>query len=95
MFVHLIQYNCWLYFILGILSYVSSMYGLFFHCILIKLKFVLIFFVNDIYMVTEICLCTLYGMLPGCAKYWESYHAYFLDMICFSIFAILVDLHSQ
>ena len=44
MFAHLVQYNCWLYFILGVCSYVSHMYGLFFHCIFVKFTLVLICF---------------------------------------------------
>ena len=35
-------------------------------------------FVNVIYMVTVICLCTSYNPLLGCATSWESCHAYFL-----------------
>ena len=42
MFVHVIQSNCWLYFILVILKYVFPMYGLFFHFIVIKFTFSLI-----------------------------------------------------
>ena len=40
MFVYVIQYNCWLYFILGILSYIYPMYGLFFHCIVVTFTIV-------------------------------------------------------
>ena len=46
-------------------------------------------------MVTTICLCTSYNILLGCATYWESCHAYFLYIICYSIVVILIDLHSQ
>ena len=42
MFVNLIQYNCCSYLILVTFSYVSPMYGLFFHFIFIKFTFVLI-----------------------------------------------------
>ena len=42
MFVNLVQYNCCSYFILVTFSYVSPMYGLFFHFIFIKFTFVLI-----------------------------------------------------
>ena len=52
-------------------------------------------FVNVIFMVTEICLCTSYKPLLGCAKSWESCCAYFLCMIFYSIVVILVDLNSQ
>ena len=50
---------------------------------------------NVIYMVTAVCLCTSYDLLLCCATSWESYHAYLLYIICYAIFAILVDLHSQ
>ena len=46
-------------------------------------------------MVTEICLCTSYDPLLGCAISWESCHAYFLYIICHSIAFILIDRHSQ
>ena len=39
-------------------------------------------FVNYIYMVNVICLCTSYDLLLGCATYWESCHAYLLYIIC-------------
>ena len=42
MFVYVIQSSCWLWFILGILSYISPMYGLFSHCIVFTFTFVLI-----------------------------------------------------
>ena len=42
MFVYVIQSNCWLYLILVILSYISPMYGLFFHFIFITFAFLLI-----------------------------------------------------
>ena len=42
MFVNIIQFNCWLYFILGIFSDISPMYGLLFHCIVVKFITVLI-----------------------------------------------------
>ena len=51
--------------------------------------------VNVIPMVTVICLCTSYDPLLGYAISWESYHAYFLYIICHSIVAIHVDLHSE
>ena len=51
--------------------------------------------VKVIYIVTEICLCTSYNPLPGGVTYWESFHAYFLYILCHSIVVILVDLHSQ
>ena len=41
------------------------------------------------------CLCTSYNLLLGCATYWEYCYAYFLYIICYAIFAILVELHSQ
>ena len=43
MFVYIIQYTCWLYLILGILSYIYPIYGLLFHCIVLTFAFVLIF----------------------------------------------------
>ena len=52
-------------------------------------------FVNVISMVTTICLCTSYVPLLGCATSWESWHAYFLYIICYPIVVILVELHSQ
>ena len=42
MFVYVIQPNYWLYFILVIVSYLSLMYGLFFHCIVVTFTFALI-----------------------------------------------------
>ena len=42
MFVCVIQYNVWLYFILGIFSCISSIYGLLFHGIVVTFTFLLI-----------------------------------------------------
>ena len=42
MFVYVIWSNCWLYFILGVLFYIATMYDLFFHCIIVTIKIVLI-----------------------------------------------------
>ena len=52
-------------------------------------------FVNVIYMVTAICLCSSYDMLLDCAIYWEYRRSYFLYIICYAIFSNLVDLNSQ
>ena len=52
-------------------------------------------FVNVIYMVNVIFLCTSYNLILGCATSWEFCHAYFLYIICYTIFAILVELNSQ
>ena len=46
-------------------------------------------------MFTEIGWCTSYDLLLGCNKSWESCHAYFLYIICYTIVAILADLHSK
>ena len=53
------------------------------------------FFVNVIYMDTLIYVCTSYDLLLCCSTYWEYFHSYCLYMICYAIFDILVDLHSQ
>ena len=42
MFVYIIQYTNWLYFILGILFYISSVYGLFYQYTVVKFEFILI-----------------------------------------------------
>ena len=42
LFVYVIQSKCWLYFILGILSYISTMHGSFHHCIILTYEFTLI-----------------------------------------------------
>ena len=52
MLMYFAQYNYWLYFILGILSYISHMYGLVYHCIVVTFTIVLI------------CLWMLYICLP-------------------------------
>ena len=70
MFVHLIQYNCWLYFILGILSHVSTMYGLFFNCIFVKFTFVLIcLWMLYIWLLWYVCvlhtICSLVALHLG------------------------------
>ena len=52
-------------------------------------------YVNVIYMVTAICLCTSYNLLLGCAISWKYCHAYLLYIICYEFFTILVNLHSQ
>ena len=52
-------------------------------------------FVNIRSMDTAICFCTSYDLLLGCDKSWEYCHVYFLYIICCSIVAILVGLHSQ
>ena len=52
-------------------------------------------FVNVILIVTAIFLCNSYDLILGCATYRESCHAYFLYIICCSIVAILIDLHSK
>ena len=43
MFVYFILYSCCLYFILVILSYISPMYGLLFHCIVVTPTILLIY----------------------------------------------------
>ena len=48
MYAFVIQSNCLLYLTLGILYYISPMYGLFFHFIVVKFLFLFI------------CLCILY-----------------------------------
>ena len=53
------------------------------------------FFVNFISMVTAICLCTSYYLLHGCTTYRESCHEFLLFIVCYAIFAILVELNSQ
>ena len=52
-------------------------------------------FVNFISMVTAICLCNSYILILGCGTCWESYHAFFLYIIFYSIVVILVELHSK
>ena len=52
MFVYVILSNCWLYFILCILYYISPMYGLLFHCIVVKFVFALI-------CLWMLCLCLI------------------------------------
>ena len=42
MFVSIIKYNFWLYFILGILSYIFTIYGLFFQFIVVTFTILLI-----------------------------------------------------
>ena len=46
-------------------------------------------------MINLICWCNSYDMILGCVPYWETYHTYLLYIICCSIVAILVHLHSQ
>ena len=57
-FVNFIPYNCRLYFILGIFSYISPIYGLFSHCIVVTFIFVLIFF-----WMLYLCLMQYAGVL--------------------------------
>ena len=52
-------------------------------------------FVNIIPMVTAIRLCTSYNLLLGGSTSWASCNTYSLYIIGYSIFVILVDLHSQ
>ena len=93
MFVYVIQYNCWLCFILGISPYISAwviipIYRCYIHnCINM--------FVNVISMFNRIFGCNWYNMPLGCTIYWVACHAYLLYMICYAIVAILVDLSSQ
>ena len=58
MFVYVVQPNFWLYLILGILTYISPMYGLFFHCIVVTFTPVLI----CLWMV-YICLLIYVGVI--------------------------------
>ena len=39
LFFYVIQYTCWFYFILDILSYIYPMYGLFHHCVIVTYAF--------------------------------------------------------
>ena len=78
------------YFILY-LSYVWVILSLYFRYIRICIHM----FVNVIYMFTVVCWCTSCDLILGCTLSWESYHAYFLYMICYAIVAILIDLNSQ
>ena len=94
MFVHVIQSNCWLYFILVFFPYRSRAWVTpklrhFYLCVCMNM------FANVIFMVNAICLCTSYDMLLGCTKYWESCHAYLLHIIRCSIASTIVDLNSQ
>ena len=99
MYIYVIQYTCWLYLLailhLGILFYISHVYGSFQQCVIVTSVFVFFFFVNFISMVTEICLCTSCYLLLSCTNYWESWRAYLQYIICYAIFSILVDLHSR
>ena len=105
MFLHIITvsvllYLCMLYNI--IVGYTSSWVFLYFSCarVITPLHHCYIcicihILVNIIYMVTTIFLFTSYYSLLGCITYWKSCHANFLYNICFSIFIIHTDLHSQ
>ena len=42
MFAYFIQYNHWLYLILGVWFYIAPVYGLFYHCIIVTYTFVII-----------------------------------------------------
>ena len=48
-----------------------------------------------IYMFNAIRWFTSYDLLIGYTLSWEYFHTYFLYMVCYSIVAILVDIHSQ
>ena len=52
-------------------------------------------FVNVISIFTEICWCSSYNVILGCTTSWEYCHAYVLYILCYPIFFVLVDLHSQ
>ena len=54
-------------------------------------------FVGVIFMFTEICLCTSYNLILGCATYCESNHAYFLYIICYAVFcqSLLTYTHNS
>ena len=58
MFVYVIQYNCWLYFILGFLPYISPMYRLCFHCTVITFTFLLLRL-----LMLYLCLLRYFGAL--------------------------------
>ena len=57
-FVYVIQPNCWFYSILGIFYYISPMFGLFFHCIVVTFELALIFL-----WMSYICLLQHVGVL--------------------------------
>ena len=53
-------------------------------------------FLNVIYMVTAIGLCTSYDMILGCATSWASYHAYLLYIIGYFIsLSSLICMHNS
>ena len=61
MFVYVIQSNCWLYFILVILSYISPMYGLLYSCFVIASAFVLIYLWR-LYLCLPRYICEFYSI---------------------------------
>ena len=95
MFIYVIQSNCCLYFILGILSYISPMCGLFFHFIVVTFVFLLICWGMEIFMFTAVCWCTSKNILLGCTPSWWSCHKYLLHSICYTNYSILIDLHLK
>ena len=57
MFLHVIQYNYSLYFIMGILSYISPMYGLLHHCAVVISTFLLIYlWISYIFLLKYVCV---------------------------------------
>ena len=86
MFIYVIQYTCWLYFILVFCSIYplrmrhsnnASLLHLYLYCFSVD---------YSISMVTEIYLCTSCYLLLGCTKSWESWRAYLHYIICYAIF---------
>ena len=95
MFVYIIQYTNWLYFILGILFYISSVYGLFYQYTVVKFEFFINTFVNVISMFTAICLCNQYDLLLGCTTYLESCNTNFVYMVCYATVFIIIELNPK
>ena len=80
---------------LGILLYISPVYGLFHHYFIVTFVFVLIcFWMLYIWLLWYVCvLHTIRSLVT--LHIWELCHEYFLYIICHYVVFILVDLHSK
>ena len=87
MFVHVIQSNFWLYLYLLWMDYSTTA------------SFLYLYFNSYVcdFHIYDYCDMFLYFILSllGWATYWESFHAYSLYIICYSVVVILIDPYSQ
>ena len=92
-FVYVIQPNCWLYFILGIFTYISPICGVLSHFVVVTFEFKVIC-LWMLYLRLLQYVGVLHKIYPLVVLHIRNIvNAYLLYISCYAIFATLVDLY--